>query len=125
MDSEEESCPFRTRYSYAFCKTKDAFGRSFILKLEEVCHLPSLSAYLLCRVTVLNSTCSLFFLLLPLFFQTVALIAPVLNFFSGWLPVPVVFPIYIASFAVRILFHTSLSYELYRNYAPGSEVVAD
>src|SRR3989338_10399608 len=99
-------------YSYALLSTSDALGKSFILKELVDCQLPALSWYLLCKETVLYSVSSPFWVT-PAFFHTVALITPVLNLFSGILPIVSVF-IYIASFAVRILFQTSLSYELVR-----------
>src|SRR3989344_1773362 len=88
---ELSPCPFRTRYSYALSKTKDAFGRSFNLKELVLFQVPSLSLYLRSSWIVLNSTDSPFCLLVPLFFQIVAVMAPVLNFFSGWLAIDITY----------------------------------
>src|SRR3989338_494344 len=71
-----------TRYSNAFPSTKEALGRSLTLKELAVCHTPFLSLYLLCKETVLYPTTSPF-LPFPWFCQIVAVITPVLNFFSG------------------------------------------
>src|SRR3989344_2417798 len=79
----EDSCAsLMTRYSYAFCKTRDAFVRSFILKELADCHAPCLSLYLLWTDIVLKVVFSPS-LLFPAFCQTVAATAPVENLFSG------------------------------------------
>ncbi len=75
--------PFSTRYLYASSSTSAAFGRSLRRKVFVLCHWPVLSVYLRCRFTVLVSK-TLPSLPVRSFFHIVALIAPVLNFFSGW-----------------------------------------
>src|SRR3989338_8932137 len=79
-----------TRYSNAFPSTKEALGRSLTLKELAVCHTPFLSLYLLCKETVLYPTTSPF-LPFPWFCQIVAVITPVLNFFSGTFLVSFIF----------------------------------
>ena len=103
-------------YSYALFKTKDALGRSFILKEFVDFQTPSLSWYLLCKDTVLYSTNSLLFLFVPWFFHTVAFITPVLNLFSGVLPS--IFSIYFTSFLFGFYFRPPF---IMSCEAPGSE----
>src|SRR3989344_6846794 len=72
---------FKTRYSKAFFRTTSALGRSFTLSEVDDFHWPSLSLYLLSKETVLYSVS--FPSLVPVFFHTVALIGPAMNFASG------------------------------------------
>src|SRR3990167_1218789 len=98
-------CSLRTKYSYALLSTNDALGRSLTLKELAVCHTPFLSLYLLCKETVLYPTISPF-LPFPWFCQTVAVITPVLNFFSGTFLLSI-----FTHPCFRVLFQSLLDYE--------------
>jgi len=68
--------------SYALVRTNAALGRSFCLNEVVDFHKPSLSRYRLSKET-LRYSMGWPSLLVPAFFQTVAMTAPVENFFSG------------------------------------------
>src|SRR3989338_4273602 len=61
-------------------------------------------------------------LAVPMFFQMVALIAPVLIFFSGWFPVTCFVVCISTTSCFRVLFQTPLRCEQQSLAAPGSEV---